>query len=140
MARSSQLAGEGSVQQRLLQRLQRGELARVERDETLSCGMAIPQRGNSHQPRVAESARLPWVNPTKCDQPQRGCGCRRVHANFRTPKLRLVRELLPNTFSEFSGKSFSQWLEVSSCENPRNQVCGIAWSDARRRMEQRTAA
>ena len=41
-ARSSELAGEGLVQQRLLQRLQRRELARVEGREALGFGPLIP--------------------------------------------------------------------------------------------------
>src|SRR2546422_502312 len=84
MARSSKLAGEGLMQQRLLQSLQRGELALVETGEALGFGSALPQRGDSHQPRVAEYARLPWVNPTKCNQPQPGCGHARGRAG-RTP-------------------------------------------------------
>src|SRR5438093_349483 len=63
----------GLVQQRLFQCLQRGELALVEVGEALGFWRKLPQRGNGHQPRVAESGRLPWVNPTKCNQPQRGC-------------------------------------------------------------------
>src|SRR6185503_18383516 len=31
------------------------------------------QRDSVLKPRVAESARLPWVDPTKVFQPQRGC-------------------------------------------------------------------
>ena len=73
-ARSSEFSGEGLVQQRLLQRLQRGELPLVEMGEALGFGGLSYPNGVIAASPATESARLPWVNPVKCHQPQRGNG------------------------------------------------------------------